>query len=77
MKTYLVKWQIELDAENPYHAARLAREIQMDPDSLANCFTVDEKHIDLDRETVPHRPLDSVESEAIEGNRAPLDSIGQ
>jgi spore germination protein YaaH len=37
---YLVTWRIDLDADSFEDAARLAREIQLDPDSLATYFTV-------------------------------------
>ena len=31
---YKVKWEIELDAESPEEAAKLALEIQRDPESI-------------------------------------------
>lgn len=37
---YHVTWTIELGAVSFEDAARLAREIQLDPDSLATCFLV-------------------------------------
>jgi len=37
---YRVTWIIDLDAESFEDAARLAREIQLDPDSLATHFIV-------------------------------------
>lgn len=37
---YRVMWCIDLEADSPEHAARLAREIQEDPESLANVFRV-------------------------------------
>ena len=40
MKTYLVQWEIEIDADSPQQAARLAREIQLDPKNVADHFTV-------------------------------------
>ena len=40
MKTYHVKWEIELDAESSYDAARLALEIHRDPRSMATVFEV-------------------------------------
>jgi len=39
-QTFLVTWEIELDATSPFEAAKLAQDIQHDPDSLANHFTV-------------------------------------
>ena len=46
---YRVTWIIDLDAESFEDAARLAREIQLDPDSLATHFIVRDRHGD-DRE---------------------------
>ncbi len=37
---YRVTWTIDLDAKSFEDAARLAREIQLDKDSLATHFTV-------------------------------------
>jgi hypothetical protein len=37
---YRVTWVIDLDTESFEEAARLAREIQLDPDSLATHFIV-------------------------------------
>ena len=37
---YLVKWEIELDAESPEEAAKLARKYQLDPNSTATYFEV-------------------------------------
>lgn len=48
MKTYLVTWEIELDAETPEAAARAALAIQRDPNSLATVFNVDGTAIDLE-----------------------------
>lgn len=49
MKTYLVVWEIELEAETPEDAARKAREIQLDPDSAATFFSVDGEEVELER----------------------------
>lgn len=38
---YLVTWDIELSADSPRKAAEMALEIQRDPYSLAEVFTVD------------------------------------
>ena len=46
---YRVTWIIDLDAESFEDAARLAREIQLDPDSLATHFIVRDRNGD-DRE---------------------------
>jgi hypothetical protein len=37
---YRVTWIIDIDAESFEEAARLARKIQLDPDSLASYFVV-------------------------------------
>lgn len=42
MKTYTVTWEIDLEAESAVEAAQKAREIQLDPDSLATAFKVDD-----------------------------------
>jgi hypothetical protein len=39
-KTYLVRWEIEVDAESPYSAAVQAFEIQQDIDTTATLFEV-------------------------------------
>lgn len=41
-KTYLVRWEIEVDAESPYSAAVQAFEIQQDIDTTATFFDVDD-----------------------------------
>lgn len=41
-KTYLVRWEIEVDAETPYGAAVQAFEIQQDIDTTATIFVVQE-----------------------------------
>ena len=40
---YRVTWIIDLDAESFEDAARLAREIQLDPDSLATHFIITDR----------------------------------
>lgn len=40
MKSFLVQWEITIDADTPRGAALKAREIQRDPGSIASCFTV-------------------------------------
>lgn len=54
---YHLTWTIELTAESFEDAARVAREIQLDPDSLATCFLIRdcngvERRISLDPETL-------------------------
>jgi hypothetical protein len=41
---YHVTWVIDLDGDSFEDAARRAREIQLDPDSLATCFLVRDCH---------------------------------
>ena len=41
---YLVEWKIEIDADSPEEAARLARAIQLDPQNDADHFTVYDDH---------------------------------
>ena len=40
MKTFNVKWEIDIEAETPREAAYAARQIQLDPDSSADVFEV-------------------------------------
>ena len=40
MKDYIVRWEILINAESPTDAAKIAQEIQRDPDSLATNFEV-------------------------------------
>lgn len=40
MIKYDVVWNIELEADSPGEAAQIAREIQLDPDSMATVFEV-------------------------------------
>lgn len=42
MKTYLVRWEIEVDAETPYGAAMQAFEIQQHKETTATVFVVQE-----------------------------------
>ena len=42
MPEYTVAWTIQLDADSPRDAARQAREIQLDPNSIATFFRVTE-----------------------------------
>ncbi|MDD3039068.1 hypothetical protein [Bacteroides sp.] len=54
MTEYLVTWTIDIEADSPIMAARLAKEIQQDPDSVANFFFISDPttktttEIDLD-----------------------------
>lgn len=42
-KTYLVKWEIDIEAQSPTDAAEKALAIQKDENSEANCFEVYDK----------------------------------
>lgn len=42
MPSYLVIWAIDIDAEDPNTAAKMAREIQLDDESIATVFGVAE-----------------------------------
>ena len=42
MKRYMVTWEIEIDAPDASIAASIARDIQLDPHSLAQTFDVAE-----------------------------------
>jgi hypothetical protein len=43
LQDYRVTWEIDVYAPSPRHAARVAREIQRDPGSIATVFTVKTK----------------------------------
>jgi hypothetical protein len=57
MNTYLVTWEIELDAENEFEAAKVALEIQRDRGSDATFFDVTDVKTQLtvciDLESIP------------------------
>ena len=40
MSTYRVIWEIDIEADSPDEAARVAQAIQRDQDSTATCYTV-------------------------------------
>ena len=46
MNTYLVTWEIHIDAESPGEAAARALKIQRDPTSTATVFKIDGEWID-------------------------------
>ncbi|HRO60530.1 MAG TPA: hypothetical protein PKZ27_03050 [Rhodocyclaceae bacterium] len=46
MSEYLVSWLINIDADTPEEAAAKAREIQLDPHSMATIFDVMPQAID-------------------------------
>ena len=58
MPSYLVSWQIEVEAETPEAAAREALAIHRDPESIATVFFVVEAasytKVDLTENTVTH-----------------------
>lgn len=41
-KPYVVTWTIEIEATSPEVAAQMARDIQLDPESIATVFEVRE-----------------------------------
>jgi hypothetical protein len=43
MASYLVTWQIDVDADTPEQAAQTAREYQIDTETTANVFAVFDK----------------------------------
>jgi len=49
-KNYLVRWEIDIEAEDEFEAAKMAREIQLDPKSTATIFEVmgDYNKVDLE-----------------------------
>lgn len=52
-REYSVTWQIPLFANSPEEAARIARDIQMDPDNMATFYEVRDDdgmttYVDLD-----------------------------
>lgn len=51
---YLVTWSMELEADSPLDAAKLARKIQLDPDSLATEFEVEGKELSSSIELSEH-----------------------
>jgi hypothetical protein len=59
---YAVTWDIEIDADSPEEAARLAREMQTDPTTTATIFDVTDgrgrrTRVDLDSgESTPLTP---------------------
>lgn len=52
VKTYLVTWEIEVDADSPRDAAQRALDMQRDPDSTATVFGVVEFDTDGDTTTI-------------------------
>ncbi len=40
MSEYTVTWEIDLNADSPVQAAKLARKFQLDPQSWATVFSV-------------------------------------
>lgn len=52
MTEYFVRWTVEIDADSPEEAAKIARGMQLDPKSVATVFNVstdegDGAYIDL------------------------------
>lgn len=40
MTEYFVRWTVEIDADSPEEAAKIARGFQLDPNSVATVFNV-------------------------------------
>jgi hypothetical protein len=57
MTDFRVTWDIDVEADDPVQAAKLARLIQLDPQSTATVFTVRNKasgkSVDVDLELAP------------------------
>ena len=74
MNSYLVGWNIEIDANDPREAALKAQQIQRAPRSIANVFDVQDLeegmlfHVDLD---VPD-PFEQVRLHVANGESVPL-----
>ena len=58
MAEYLIRWEINIDADSPEEAARIALEIQRDPASQATIFTAYEDNDET-------RPAVTVNPEAV------------
>lgn len=52
MPTYLVTWEIDIDADSPREAAEKALAIQRNPESTATVFQVLEQDTENDTETI-------------------------
>ncbi len=46
MSSYLVRWEINIDADSPVEAAKEARRIQLDTSSTATVFEVIDEETD-------------------------------
>lgn len=46
MASYRITWEIDVEADSPYEAAKEAKKIQQDPESTANVFVVEEEGSD-------------------------------
>ena len=44
MAEYDVTWRVQISADSPEEAAKIAQEYQRDPDSLATVFDVQDEH---------------------------------
>jgi hypothetical protein len=60
MNSYVVTWEIDLEAETPEDAARQARAAQTRPDTLATVFTVTD--VDGNQTQVDLTELDELET---------------
>jgi hypothetical protein len=55
---YLVQWEIDVDADNPYDAAVQAFNLMQDEDTTASFFTVKDEHghkIEVDLMDMEHK----------------------
>jgi hypothetical protein len=65
MPNYRVRWEIDIfDVDSPRAAAEQAREIQLQPDNIANVFEVAKSTNPNDFETIDLLDLDSLENHA-------------
>lgn len=55
MRNFLVRWEIDIEAEDAVAAAKKAQAIQRDPSSIATCFEVYEgsSMVEVDLEGAP------------------------
>jgi hypothetical protein len=56
---YLVTWDIDIDADNPQDASKMAREMQLDSDSVATVFKVEDDNgvkVTIDLEDISEKP---------------------
>jgi hypothetical protein len=64
MADYLVRWEINIEADSPKEAAQMAKSIQLDPTSIANVFFVDAVNEDTDYDVHTDNYIDLDEEDA-------------